>query len=133
MRSLARIVLLLTLSVLPLQLADAAALSDADRQAYRLAFATIRAGDWGGAYLRAQQVQDPFLGKAIRFLDLSRQGSGARFGDIAEFVTSNPDWPSQTLLRERAEEAISTAGDDEVGRWFARFPPVTATGKLREA
>jgi soluble lytic murein transglycosylase len=132
-RPLARIALFLALSLLPLRFADAAALSDADRQAYRLAFAAIRAGDWGGAYARAQQAQDPFLGKAIRFLDLSRQGSGARFGDIAEFVTSNPDWPSQTLLRERAEEVISTASDDEIGRWFARFPPVTAIGRLREA
>jgi soluble lytic murein transglycosylase len=132
-RPLARIALFLALSLLPLRFADAAALSDADRQAYRLAFTAIRAGDWGGAYARAQQAQDPFLGKAIRFLDLSRQGSGARFGDIAEFVISNPDWPSQTLLRERAEEVISTASDDEIGRWFARFPPVTAIGRLREA
>jgi soluble lytic murein transglycosylase len=132
-RSLARIVLLLALAVLPLRLADAAALSEADRQAYRLAFAAIRAGDWSGAYEKAQQAQDPLLGKAVRFLDLSRQGSGARFRDIADFVIGNPDWPGQTLLRQRAEEAISTASDDEVGSWFARFPPVTAVGRLREA
>jgi soluble lytic murein transglycosylase len=132
-RSLARVVLLLALSVLPSRLAGAALLSDTDRQAYREAFAAIRSGDWAGAYARAQQAQDPFLGKAVRFLDLSRANSGARFGDIAEFVTGNPEWPSQTLLRERAEEAISSASDDEVGRWFARFPPVTAVGRLRQA
>lgn len=133
MRSLARLVLLLMLSVLPLRLAGAAALSDADRQAYRLAFAAIRTGDWAGASARAQQAQDTLLGKTIRFLDMSRAGSSWRFGDIAEFVISNPDWPNQTLLRQRAEEAISTASDDEVGRWFVRFPPATAVGRLREA
>ena len=78
-RSLARVVLLLALSVLPLRLAGAAALSDADRQAYREAFSAIRSGDWAGAYTRAQQAQEPVLGKAVRFLDLSRANSGARY------------------------------------------------------
>lgn len=132
MRSLARVVLLLALSVLPVRLAGAAALSDADRQAYRLAFEAVRAGDWAGASVNAQQAQDPLLGKAIRFLDVTRQGSGWRFADIAEFIAGNRDWPSERLLRERAEEAITNASDDEVGRWFARFPPVTALGRLRE-
>ena len=133
MRSLARFVVLLALLALPLRLADAAALSDADRQIYRQAFAAVRAGDWAGAAARAQQAQDPFLNKAIRFLDMSRQGSGWRFGDIMDFVAANPDWPSERLLRERAEEAITNASDEEVGRWFSRFPPVTAIGRLREA
>ena len=56
MRSLARALLLLALLVLPLQLAGAAALSDADRQAYRLAFAAIRSGDWQGAYAQARST-----------------------------------------------------------------------------
>ena len=133
MRSLARFVVLLALLALPLRLADAAALSDADRQIYRQAFAAVRAGDWTGAASRAQQAQDPFLNKAIRFLDMSHQGSGWRFGDIMDFVAANPDWPSERLLRERAEEAITNASDEEVGRWFSRFPPVTAIGRLREA
>ena len=133
MRPLARTVLLLALSVLPLRLAGAAALSDADRQAYRAAFAAVRAGDWAGASVAAQQARDLLLGKAIRFLDMSRQGSSWQFGDVMEFVANNPDWPSERLLRERAEEAITNASDEEAGRWFARFPPVTATGRLREA
>ena len=133
MRALARLVLLLVVLALPVRLADAAALSDADRQAYRQAFADIRAGDWAGASVQAQQAKDPLLGKAIRFLDMTRQGSSWRFGDIMEFVASNPDWPLEHLLRQRAEEAITNASDDEVGRWFARFPPVTAIGRLREA
>jgi len=133
-RSLARVVLLLlALWLLPLRPAEAAVLSDADRQAYRLAFAAIRTGDWAGASVQAAQAQDLLLGKAIRFLDMSRQGSSWGFGDISEFISSNPDWPSERLLRERAEEAITTVGDQEVGRWFARYPPVTAVGRLREA
>jgi peptidoglycan lytic transglycosylase len=132
-RSLARFVVLLALLALPLRLANAAALSDADRQIYGQAFEAVRAGDWAGAAARAQQAQDPFLNKAIRFLDMSRQGSVWRFGDIMDFVSANPDWPSEKLLRERAEEAITNASDEEVGRWFSRFPPVTAIGRLREA
>lgn len=133
MRSLARVVLLLALSVLPLRVAGAAALSDTDRQAYRLAFSQIRSGDWTGAYQSSQQAKDLLLSKVVRFLDLSRQGSGSSFETITQFIESNPDWPNDRLLRERAEEAITSVGDDEVGRWFQRYPPVTAVGRLREA
>ncbi|MGH7124528.1 MAG: lytic transglycosylase domain-containing protein [Stellaceae bacterium] len=133
MKLFARFVVLLALLALPLRLAGAAALSDADRQAYRAAFEAIRAGDWAGASVKAQQAQDPFLGKAIRFLDMSRQGSAWRFDDVMEFVASNPEWPSEHLLRQRAEEAVSGATDEEAGRWFARFPPVSAPGRLRDA
>ncbi|HKX07909.1 MAG TPA: lytic transglycosylase domain-containing protein [Stellaceae bacterium] len=124
---------MLALLLLPLRLAGAAALSDADRQAYRLAFSQIRSGDWAGAYQSAQQAKDLLLSKVVRFLDLSRQGSGSGFETITQFIESNPDWPNERLLRERAEEAITSVGDDDVGRWFQRYPPVTAIGRLREA
>lgn len=133
MRPFFRPLVLVALLLLPLGTGRAAVLSDGDRQAYRLAFAAVRAGDWDGAYRAAQGAQDRLLATAIRFLDLSRPNSGARFQDIADFITAHPDWPGLQLLRQRAEEASAGAGSDELARWFAQFPPTTALGKLRDA
>jgi len=36
-------------------------------------------------------------------------GSGAEFGEITSFMRANPDWPQQTTLERRAEEAITAA------------------------
>ena len=59
---------------------------------------------------------------------LSRGASGASFADIAAFITQNPDWPGQSTLRQRAEEAIAGALDAAVREWFQRFRPPRPTG-----
>src|SRR5205807_5519242 len=64
---------------------------------------------------------------------ISRGASGASFADITDFITRNPDWPGQTTLRQRAEEAIGGASDAAVRDWFKHNRPVTPYGKLREA
>jgi soluble lytic murein transglycosylase len=132
-KSVFRPLVLVALLLLPLAPAQAAVLSDGDREAYRQAFAAVRAGDWDGAYRAAQGAQDRLLANVIRFLDLSRPNSGARFQDIADFIVAHPDWPGMPLLHQRAEEALATAGSDELARWFAQYPPTTAMGKLRDA
>jgi soluble lytic murein transglycosylase len=123
----------LALCLLPLRHVGANVLTEPDRQAYKLAFASIRNSDWSRAYGYAQQARDPLLGKTIRFLDLIRANSGSQFGEIAAFVMSNPDWPSLPMLRQRAEEVIGTAGDSDAARWFEQYPPTTAVGRMREA
>ena len=133
MRPFIRLFLLAILLVLPPSLASAAVLSDGDRAAYRLAFAAVRNGDWDSAYTAAAGTQDKLLAKVIRYLDLSRPNSGARFQDIAGFITDNPGWPGLQLLHQRAEEALATAGSEELARWFAQYPPLTPMGRLRDA
>lgn len=118
---------------LPVVPAGAKALSEQDRLLYRDAFALVRLGDWPAAYGRALQAQDPQLAKVIRFYDLSRTGSGARFAEITEFALANPGWPSQATLRQRAEESLATGTDAEVQHWFEKSPPITPFGKFREA
>ncbi|HMK68237.1 MAG TPA: lytic transglycosylase domain-containing protein [Stellaceae bacterium] len=133
MRPFIRLLALAILLVLPPSLASAALLSEGDRAAYRLAFAAARNGDWVGAYDAANRAQDKVLVKVVRYLDLSRPNSGARFQEIAGFITENPGWPGLQLLHQRAEEALATAGSDELARWFAQYPPVTPFGRLRDA
>ncbi len=124
-RPLFRAILLIALCVAPMLRAGASVLSESDRQTYRAAFAAIRNSDWSGAEAKARQAKDPILAKAVRFFDLARANPGVRFADITAFITENPDWPSQATLRQRAEEAIATVGDEELALWFERFPPIT--------
>ena len=44
-----------------------------------------------------------------------------------------PDWPAQKALRKHAEEALAGELDAVAADWFKRHPPVSPTGKLREA
>jgi soluble lytic murein transglycosylase len=113
--------------------AHAELLSTGDRQVYREAFQAARAGDWAVAGQRAEKAQDRLLAKVLWWLNLSREGSGASFADISEFIAANPDWPSGLILRQHADEATVGVPDKTVSDWYDRFPPVTAAGKLRQA
>jgi soluble lytic murein transglycosylase len=119
---------LLALPALP-----AWALSQGDRQLYQNAFQAAHNGDWTVAWRDAGKAHDPLLAKVLRWLDLSHGASGARFGEIVDFINANPDWPGQLALRQRAEEALASSTPPGLAQWFLRFPPVTAVGKLRQA
>jgi soluble lytic murein transglycosylase len=108
-------------------------LSPADHQIYHSAFAAAKSGNFAAAERDARLAKDPLLGKVLLWLDLTHGGSGVSFGDVADFITKNPDWPGQITLRQRAEEAIAGVSDTTLRDWFARFKPVTPYGRLREA
>jgi soluble lytic murein transglycosylase len=112
--------------------ARADAIAPGERQIYRSAFAAARSGDFAAAERHARQVKDPLLHKVMLWLELTR-GSGARFSEIAEFKSNNPDWPGQTALQQHAEDAISSVSDATARDWFSRFPPITPYGRLRQA
>jgi soluble lytic murein transglycosylase len=132
-RQLARFLVLL-LPLLPLATAPAQAeLSSSDKQIYREAFQAARSGDWATAGRRADKAQDGLLAKVLWWLNLTREGSGATFGEITGFIAANPDWPSAQLLRQHAEESTVGVPDKTLTDWYERFPPVTAAGKLKQA
>ena len=110
-----------------------AELSASDRQIYREAFQSVRAGDWAGAGQHADKAQDGLLAKVLWWLNLSRDGSGASFSDISDFIAANPNWPSLPALRQHADESTAGVADKTVSEWYDRFPPVTPAGKLRQA
>ena len=134
MRRLARSLVLWFLLVFPALATPAwAELSGTDRQLYREAFQAVRTGDWALAGQRADKAQNGLLAKMLWWLNLARDGSGATFAEITEFVGANPDWPSPLVLRQHAEESTAGASDKAVADWFERFPPVTSGGKLKQA
>jgi soluble lytic murein transglycosylase len=108
-------------------------LASSDRQIYRSAFAAARNGDYAYAERQARQTKDPLLSKVVLWLEVSRGYSALRFGDIADFINANPDWPGQNAMRQRAEEALAGVTDDVARDWFKRYPPMSPYGRLRHA
>jgi soluble lytic murein transglycosylase len=113
-------------------IAARAELGDSDRNLYRLAYQAGNAGKWDDAWSLARRANDPFPQKLLRWIELTRGGPNARFEDIRDFLVANPDWPGQILLRQRAEEVLPQ-GDAVAAAWFQLYPPVTPSGKIREA
>ena len=110
--------------------AGAAQLSENDVRVWRGAFAAAKAGDFAEAQREATRAHDSTLAPALQWVALTHGGS---FGEITAFIAEHPDWPGQTMLRQRAEEASPSAADKSVETWFADHPPVTQVGKLRLA
>ena len=79
---------------------------------------------------QAALAHDRTLATALLWVEVTH--GPASFGDLSAFIAAHPDWPSQTLLRERAEEQTTTLSDAAAAAWFAEHPPVTQTGKLRQ-
>jgi soluble lytic murein transglycosylase len=110
-----------------------AELSSGDRQIYRNAFAAAKAENYVSAQRQAAQAKDPLLAKVLLWQALKGGRSGATFGEITAFMKQNPDWPAQSALRQRAEEALSGVPDSVVRDWFSQHQPVTPYGRLRQA
>jgi soluble lytic murein transglycosylase len=105
----------------------------ADLDSMRAALAAAQSGDWTRAYTSASAITDPLPIKMLHWMDYARPGAPGRFPDISEFIEHNPDWPAQKALRKHAEEALAGESDTVAADWFKRHPPVSSTGKLREA
>ena len=113
--------------------AIAQTLSTADLEVMRSALATAQGGDWSRAYAGAATIEDPLPLKMLRWMDYARPGAPGRFPEIAEFIEANPEWPGQKALRKHVEEALAGETDAAAAEWFKRYPPVSPTGKIREA
>ena len=113
--------------------ASAQTLPAADMEVMRSALAAAQSGDWSRAYAGAAAITDPLPTKMLRWMEYARPGAPGRFPDIAEFIEKNPDWPGQKALRKHAEEALAGESDTVAAEWFKRYPPVSPTGKVREA
>ena len=64
-----------------------------------------------------------------------QQSDNYPFGDYARFLLAHPGFPGETSRRAAAETVLADGGQDAatVLRFFARYPPMTAAGRLRHA
>jgi peptidoglycan lytic transglycosylase len=72
--------------------------------------AAIRADRWADAQAAAAGYADPVAAKLVTYYRLLTPGA-ATAAEIADFMAKNPDWPSQTLLERRRQEAIAVEPD----------------------
>jgi len=96
------------------------------------AFKAYHAKRWKKAARLAAPISNPDIRKLFHWLDLTRDGSKASFAELSAFITENPGWPSQRLIRKRAEEAMGEKMPArEVLDWFGVWEPVSSIGKVR--
>lgn len=109
-------------------------LTDDQRRAYARAMKAARTGDLFEAYRLSPAIRDPLADRLVSWTAFRAGGNDAEFEAIRRFTAAHPDWPSQRLLRRRAEEAIDDTVDAAVVlAWFAQHPPTTGHGRIRYA
>ena len=116
---------------LPIKAEAEAVLSIADRDQSKLVLDAATRKKWTRARRLIKKVKNPLPHKFLDWLYFTTRGNKATFGQIANFIRANPDWPRQTALRRQAEAAI----DDTVETgsrlgWFDQYPPVSGIGKI---
>lgn len=106
-------------------------LSAADAALYERAFAADAQDDWAGARRAASQATDPILRPAIEWIILADGDAQASFSETAAFLATYPNWPSNELVRRRAEERITGAEPAAaILDFFARWEVLTGEGLL---
>ncbi|HLZ66429.1 MAG TPA: lytic transglycosylase domain-containing protein [Aliidongia sp.] len=108
-------------------------LSSRDLPIARQAFDLMDRGLWARAESLAGTAGDPLPAKIILWLDLQRSQAGHSFGEVAQFIDQNPEWPRQSTLRLRAEETIDQVPDGTLRAWFSHHKPASPSAKLKEA
>ena len=72
--------------------------------------AAIRADRWADAQAAAAGYADPVAAKLVTYYRLLTPGA-ATAAEIADFMAKNPDWPNQTQLERRQQEALAVEPD----------------------
>ncbi|MHC2438112.1 lytic transglycosylase domain-containing protein [Bradyrhizobium sp. USDA 4451] len=76
-------------------------------------------------------ITDPVGRKLVEWYLLRHSESNAPFSRYAAFMTANPDWPSVTLLRKRAEARMwQERSDPATVHGFTLDQPISAKGKF---
>ncbi|MDD3287835.1 MAG: lytic transglycosylase domain-containing protein [Alphaproteobacteria bacterium] len=123
-------VLLIT-ATLALPPVEASAASP-DAQNYRRALSAIEAGRVEQALDIAAHGRDPVLNKVIKSYAMAQPGNNFSFHEMAEFITTHPDWPCIKGILMIAEQKIPQSyTNEQVINWFNAYAPVTLIGFYR--
>ncbi len=132
-----RLILGLILTVCAMPLAQAAELSSdqASWYARRLADHDRKIFQPAPEQAATAPRPDPLAERLVVWDRLRRDTYKASFAELSRFLIDNPGWPNERDMRVAAEQAIipSIEGPSAITAFFNRFPPITATGKLRRA
>ena len=106
--------------------------SAADLQAMKQAIAAYKAGDITKGDALSTPLGASIPGVISEWVAIRTQGIQLGFDRISRFLANYPDWPTQTMMRRRAEEALvaEKLSHTVIRSFFAKQPPVTAGGAL---
>jgi soluble lytic murein transglycosylase len=117
--------------IAPIADGDAPAPSSPDLAVAKQALDLIRQGKTKDASALAASISDPVAAKLVQWARLRRPESEAGFDQLAAFISANPDWPSMSLLRRRAEGRLwQERRDGETVRRFVGDKPAGPMGRL---
>ncbi|QPF81957.1 transglycosylase SLT domain-containing protein [Bradyrhizobium genosp. L] len=102
-----------------------------DLAAVRDAILAARKGRTSEATEIQGTISDPVGRKLVEWYLLRHAESDANFGRYAAFISANPDWPSITMLRRRAEARMwQQRSDAATVHGFTLDQPLSAKGKF---
>ncbi|MGE5545348.1 MAG: lytic transglycosylase domain-containing protein [Solirubrobacterales bacterium] len=125
---------LLVAAALALGLSAQTALAAGDHPKAKQVLSTAKRDKLAEAEHMANGAKDRLLAKLVRWMAYVRPGSGASFAEITSFIETSGDWPLQSALERRAEEAITAATPDEqILAWFKDRRAETVDGGMAYA
>lgn len=102
-----------------------------DLAAVRDAILAARKGKTSEATEIQGAITDPVGRKLVEWYLLRHSESDANFSRYATFISANPDWPSVTMLRRRAEARLwQQRSDAATVHGFTLDQPLSAKGKF---
>lgn len=107
-------------------------LSKKDQIIYKQAFALASERKWKEARRMARRAEYKLPAKIIDWRWMTAYRNKASFELISDFIDQNPDWPRQSTLQRRAEQAlVDPVPADRTIFWFSSREPLTGIGMLR--
>ena len=106
--------------------------SASDVQAMKQAIAAYKSGDVAKGDALSTPLGASIPGVISEWVAIRSQGAQLGFERISRFLANYPDWPTQSLLRRRAEEALVAEKQPMpvVCSFFAKQQPITPGGAL---
>ncbi len=104
------------------------AISAADGERLKRAFARVAAIDLAGAKAARDEIEQPIARKIVDWYRL--RGGLGEASEYREFLAANPAWPNRELLVQRYEETLFTEGGPAraIKDLFRKEPPRTGAG-----
>lgn len=103
-----------------------------DVAAVKQAISLLKDGNYNQAMALAGNVSDPAARELITWLAIRYTPKDIGYERTRDFIRRNPNWPSSTLIRRRAENLLLSESRDakEVLAFFGNSQPVSGDGMI---
>lgn len=108
------------------------AVAQSDLDAVKRALDLVRRGKSAAVSDVVRAVGDPAARKLIEWAALRAETEDFNFDRYAAFIAHNAGWPNVVQFRRKAEAALwqNSTSEATIRSYFAKYPPLSAKGKL---